>query len=165
MQELEQIYKEYRSTVYKYLLCLTNNSDVAEELTQETFYKMIKKIHTFKGNSKLSVWLCEIAKNLWYDSLRKKKIKTISYDELKNSDSIINKENIENSYINKEEFDETTRKIENLDNLSKRVLYLRLNSDMSFKEIGSILGKTETLARVTFYRAKQKIKEDYDNGK
>ncbi len=165
MQELEQIYKEYRSTVYKYLLCLTNNSDVAEELTQETFYKMIKKIHTFKGNSKLSVWLCEIAKNLWYDSLRKKKIKTISYDELKNSDSIINKENIENSYINKEEFDETTRKIENLDNLSKRVLYLRLNSDMSFKEIGSILGKTETWARVTFYRAKQKIKEDYDNGK
>ena len=126
---------------------------------------MIKKIHTFKGNSKLSVWLCEIAKNLWYDSLRKKKIKTISYDELKNSDSIINKENIENSYINKEEFDETTRKIENLDNLSKRVLYLRLNSDMSFKEIGSILGKTETWARVTFYRAKQKIKEDYDNGK
>ena len=165
MQELEQIYKEYRSTVYKYLLCLTNNSDVAEELTQETFYKMIKKIHTFKGNSKLSVWLCEIAKNLWYDSLRKKKIKTISYDEIKNSDSIINKENIENSYINKEEFDETTRKIENLDNLSKRVLYLRLNSDMSFKEIGSILGKTETWARVTFYRAKQKIKEDYDNGK
>lgn len=165
MQELEQIYKEYRLTVYKYLLCLTNNSDVAEELTQETFYKMIKKIHTFKGNSKLSVWLCEIAKNLWYDSLRKKKIKTISYDELKNSDSIINKENIENSYINKEEFDETTRKIENLDNLSKRVLYLRLNSDMSFKEIGSILGKTETWARVTFYRAKQKIKEDYDNGK
>lgn len=165
MQELEQIYKEYQLTVYKYLLCLTNNSDVAEELTQETFYKMIKKIHTFKGNSKLSVWLCEIAKNLWYDSLRKKKIKTISYDEIKNSDSIINKENIENSYINKEEFDETTRKIENLDNLSKRVLYLRLNSDMSFKEIGSILGKTETWARVTFYRAKQKIKEDYDNGK
>ena len=77
----------------------------------------------------------------------------------------LNKENIENSYINKEEFDETTRKIENLDNLSKRVLYLRLNSDMSFKEIGSILGKTETWARVTFYRAKQKIKEDYDNGK
>lgn len=165
MQELEQIYKEYYLTVYKYLLCLTNNSDIAEELTQETFYKMLKKIHTFKGNSKLSVWLCEIAKNLWYDYLRKKKIKTISYDELKNSDSMVNKESIENNYINKEEFDETTKKIENLDSLSKRVLYLRLNSDMSFKEIGSILGKTETWARVTFYRAKQKIKGDYYNGK
>lgn len=165
MQELEQIYKEYYSIVYKYLLCLTKNSDIAEELTQETFYKMIKKIDTFKGNSKLSVWLCEIAKNLWYDYLRKKKIKTVSYDEMNISDSIVNKENIENEYINKEEFNETTKRIENLDDLSKRVLYLRLNSDMSFKEIGDILGKTETWARVTFYRAKQKIKEDYCDGK
>lgn len=165
MQELEEIYKEYHLIVYKYLLCLTKNSDIAEELTQETFYKMIKKIDTFKGNSKLSVWLCEIAKNLWYDYLRKKKIKTVSYDEINISDSILNKENIENDYINKEEFNETTKRIENLDNLSKRVLYLRLNSDMSFKEIGDILGKTETWARVTFYRAKQKIKEDYCDGK
>lgn len=165
MQELEEIYKEYHLIVYKYLLCLTKNSDIAEELTQETFYKMIKKIDTFKGNSKLSVWLCEIAKNLWYDYLRKKKIKTVSYDEINISDSILNKENIENDYINKEEFNETTKRIESLDNLSKRVLYLRLNSDMSFKEIGDILGKTETWARVTFYRAKQKIKEDYCDGK
>lgn len=165
MQELEQIYKEYYPIVYKYLLCLTNDSDISEELTQETFYKMLKKINSFNGNSKLSVWLCEIAKNLWYDYLRKKKIKTVSYDEMKNSDSIINKENLENQYINKEKLDETTRKIESLDNLSKRILYLRLNSDMSFKEIGKILGKTETWARVTFYRAKQKIKEDYKNGK
>lgn len=165
MQELEQIYKEYYPIVYKYLLCLTNDSDISEELTQETFYKMLKKINSFNGNSKLSVWLCEIAKNLWYDYLRKKKIKTVSYDEMKNSDSMINKENLENQYINKEKLDETTRKIESLDNLSKRILYLRLNSDMSFKEIGKILGKTETWARVTFYRAKQKIKEDYINGK
>ena len=165
MQELEEIYKEHYLIVYKYLLCLTKNSDIAEELTQETFYKMIKKIDTFKGNSKLSVWLCEIAKNLWYDYLRKKKIKTVSYDEINISDSIVNKENIENEYINKEEFNETTKRIENLDDLSKRVLYLRLNSDMSFKEIGDILGKTETWARVTFYRAKQKIKEDCSDGK
>lgn len=72
---------------------------------------------------------------------------------------------MENTYINKEEFDETQKRIETLDDLSKRVLYLRLNADMSFKEIGDILGKTETWARVTFYRAKQKIKEDYNNGK
>ena len=165
MQEIEQIYKKYYTVVYKYLFCLTHNSDIAEELTQETFYKMIKKIDTFKGNSKLSVWLCEIAKNLWYDELRKKKYQTVSYDEIEVSDSTAYKQNVENNYINKEEFDETTKRIETLDNLSKRVLYLRLNSDMSFKEIGDILGKTETWARVTFYRAKSKIKEDYYNGK
>ncbi|MBQ7410072.1 MAG: RNA polymerase sigma factor [Clostridia bacterium] len=165
MQEIEQIYKKYYTVVYKYLFCLTHNSDIAEELTQETFYKMIKKIDTFKGNSKLSVWLCEIAKNLWYDELRKKKYQTVSYDEIEVSDSTAYKQNVENNYINKEEFDETTKRIETLDNLSKRVLYLRLNSDMSFKEIGDILGKTETWARVTFYRAKQKIKEDCSDGK
>ena len=75
-----------RIDLHSYLLCLSKNQDIAEELTQETFYKMIKKIHTFKGESKISVWLCEIAKNLWYDSLRKKKYKTISYDEISNSD-------------------------------------------------------------------------------
>lgn len=165
MQEIEQIYKEYYPIVYKYLLCLTTNPDIAEELTQETFYKMLKKINSFKGNSKLSVWLCEIAKNLWYDYLRKKKLKTVSYDEAETSNSVETKQNIEIDYINKEEFNETSKIIETLDDLSKRVLYLRLNSDMSFKEIGHILGKTETWARVTFYRTKQKIKEDYENGK
>lgn len=165
MQEIEQIYKKYYTVVYKYLFCLTHNSDIAEELTQETFYKMIKKIDTFKGNSKLSVWLCEIAKNLWYDELRKKKYQIVSYDEIADSNSTVDKQNVENDYINKEEFNETQKQIETLDLLSKRVLYLRLNSDMSFKEIGDILGKTETWARVTFYRAKQKIKEDYYNGK
>lgn len=165
MQEIEEIYKQYYEVVFKYLICLTKNNDIAEELTQETFYKMIKKIHTFKGNSKISVWLCEIAKNLWYDELRKKKYKTISYDEIQENTLSNTKETIENQYLNKEKFDETTSKIEQLDTLSKRVLYLRLNSDMSFKEIGNILGKSETWARVTFYRTKQKIKEANENGK
>ena len=73
MQSIEEIYKQYFEIVNKYLFCLTRNSDIAEELTQETFYRAVKKIHTFKGNCKISVWLCEIAKNLWYDELRKNK--------------------------------------------------------------------------------------------
>ncbi len=162
MQKIEKIYQEYYIVVYKYLICLTGNIDIAEELTQETFYKMIKKIHTFKGKSKISVWLCEIAKNLWYDELRKRKFKTISYDELKDVDL---SKSIENDYINKEKIDETNDKINKLDILTKRVFYLRLNAEMSFKEIGQVLGKTETWARVTFYRGKQKVKEKSKDGK
>ena len=165
MKNLEKIYKDNYQLVYKYLLCLTQNSDIAEELTQETFYKMIKKINTFKGNSKISVWLCEIGKNLWYDELRKKKYKTISYDEFQDTESSFNKESLENEYIIKEQIAETTQKIENLDFLTKRVLYLRLNAELSFKEIGSSLGQTETWARVTFYRGKTKIKEVNKDGK
>ena len=61
MDEFEPIYNQYFNLVYKYLLCLTNNHDLSEELTQETFYKAILKIHTFKGNSKITTWLCKIA--------------------------------------------------------------------------------------------------------
>ena len=71
MQDIEKIYEEYFETVNKYLFCLTHNQDISEELTQETFYKAVKKIDTFKGECKMSVWLCQIAKNLWYDQCRK----------------------------------------------------------------------------------------------
>ena len=73
MQDIEKIYEEYFETVNKYLFCLTHNNDISEELTQETFYKAVKKINTYKGECKMSVWLCQIAKNLWYDQCRKNK--------------------------------------------------------------------------------------------
>ena len=85
MQDIEKIYKEYFETVNKYLFCLTRNNDISEELTQETFYKAVKKIDTYKGECKISVWLCQIAKNLWYDECRKnKKIITTEEDLLPN---------------------------------------------------------------------------------
>lgn len=73
MQNIEEIYKEYFKTVNKYLFCLTHNDDISEELTQETFYRAVKKINTYKGECKISVWLCQIAKNLWYDKCRRDK--------------------------------------------------------------------------------------------
>lgn len=160
-EELEKIYEKYYQTVFKYLICLTKNADIAEELTQETFYKMIKKINTYKGNCKFSVWLCEIAKNTWYDELRKNKRK-LDYDTENN---ISNGRNIEEDYIEKEEVEEVYQKIEKFGEETKRVMFLRINSELSFKQIGDILGKSETWARVTFYRGKQKIKEDEKDGK
>lgn len=73
MQDIEKIYKEYFEAINKYLFCLTHNKDIAEELTQETFYKAVKNINTYNGKCKMSVWLCQIAKNLWYDEYRKNK--------------------------------------------------------------------------------------------
>ena len=73
MQDIEKIYKENFETVNKYLFCLTKNWDLAEELTEETFYRAVEKIGKFKGESKISTWLCQIAKNLYYDVLRKNK--------------------------------------------------------------------------------------------
>lgn len=156
MQDMEQIYKQYFETVNKYLFCLTHNSDISEELTQETFYRAVKKINTFKGDCKMSVWLCQIAKNLWYDELKKnKKIENLGDKML----SIQSEDKIEEKVVLNESKVELYKKIQKLDKQTREVIYLRITGELSFKEIGDILNKTENWARVTFYRGKQKLKE------
>lgn len=157
MQNIEEIYKEYFETVYKYLFCLTHDSNLSEELTQETFYKAIVKIHTFKGNSQLSTWLCKIAKNLLYNELkRKKRVDLVDENELELE---IMSRPVEEDIVSNEEREELYKKMELLDDTTREVMYLRINGNLSFKEIGSIMGKTENWARVTFYRGKNKMKE------
>lgn len=65
MQNIEEIYQQYAQTVYKYLFCLTGKEDISEDLTQETFVIAVKEIAKFRGECKISVWLCQIAKHLW----------------------------------------------------------------------------------------------------
>ncbi len=162
MNNIEEIYAEYVEIVRKYLFYLTHNDDISEELTQETFYRAIKKIDSFKNNCKMSTWLCEIAKNLWYNELKKnKKIKNISDKEI---EIIESEEKVENDVISKEKKLKLYNDIQNLGEDMRNVIYLRLTGELSFKEIGDILGKTENWARVVFYRAKKKLKEcdDYE---
>lgn len=157
MQDIEQVYKEYFDIVNKYLFCLTRNADIAEELTQETFYRAVKKINTYKGNSKISVWLCQIAKNLWFDYCRKnKRFSKENEQELINEQMI---DTTEEQVISKDEKISLYRKMQKLDEITREVIYLRITGELSFKEIGMILNKTENWARVTFYRGKQKLKE------
>ena len=157
MQDIEQVYREYFDIVNKYLFCLTRNADIAEELTQETFYRAVKKINTYKGNSKISVWLCQIAKNLWFDYCRKsKRFSKENEQELINEQMI---DTTEEQVISKDEKISLYRKMQKLDEKTREVIYLRITGELSFKEIGMILNKTENWARVTFYRGKQKLKE------
>lgn len=161
MQDIEKIYKEYFETVYKYLFCLTHNSDLAEELTQETFYKAVQKIDSIKGKCKISVWLCQIAKNLWYDELKKEqRINKSGEEELS---FIASNENLEEMIVSNEERISLYQKMQKLDNVTREVIYLRITGELSFKEIGNILNKTENWARVTFYRGKNKMREVEDD--
>ena len=154
MQNLEEIYKENFETVKKYLFCLTHNNDIAEELTQNTFYIAVKKIDTFKGKCKISVWLCQIAKNLWYNEIKKnKKIEVTDDIELP-------LENIEEIVISNDNKVNLYKKIQKLDSPMRDIIYLRITGELSFKEIASIFDKTENWARVMFYRGKQKLKEE-----
>lgn len=157
MQNIEQIYKEYFETVNKYLFCLTHNNDISEELTQETFYRAVKKINTYKGECKMSVWLCQIAKNLWYDWCRKNK-KNINPEE-SNLLEIQDNNMIEDQIISNEEKILLYKRMQALDEKTREVIYLRITGELSFKEIGIIMNRTENWARVTFYRGKNKLKE------
>lgn len=164
MQNIEEIYKEYSITVYKYLFCLTQNRDISEDLMQETFAIAVKDIKKFRGECKLSVWLCQIAKHLWYKELKKKnKNANISFEEI--NENVLYDETPEQIICGKEEKLKLFKDIQKLDSKSKEVMYLRLIGNLSYEEIGEILGKTSNWSRVTFYRAKQKIREENKNEK
>ena len=161
MQNMDEINEECFETVYKYLFCLTHNSDISEELTQETFYRAVKKINTYNGKCKISVWLCQIAKHLWSNQCRKNK-RIVDTDE---TFDIEDPQNLEEQFIAGEEKVLLYKKMQNLDEKTREVMYLRITGELSFKEIGEILGKTENWARVTFYRGKSKLKEVDGNEK
>ena len=73
MQNMDEIYSKYGDIVYKYVFCLTGNEDITEEIVQETFVVAIKDIKKFRGECKISSWLCQISKYIWYKKLKKEK--------------------------------------------------------------------------------------------
>ena len=81
-QDMEKLYEENVKAVYKYLFCLTHSADLAEELTQETFYQAAKGLDRFRGECKISVWLCQIGKRLWYKELKRQKMDMIPLEEM-----------------------------------------------------------------------------------
>ena len=148
--------EEYYQLVFGFLLTLTNgNRTLAEDLTQETFLRAIKNSNDFRGDSKVSSWLCQIAKYTFWQYLDKNnKLVQIPLDEAL---EISTGELVEELYIKTETNKALYSCIEKLDYMTKSVVLYRLKGELSFKEIGDILGKTENWARVTFYRGKEKI--------
>lgn len=147
---LEEIYEMYSRKVFLFLLSKTSNEDIAEELTQETFFQAIQCIDRFKGNSSILTWLCGIAKNVWLKDLRKRQ-ETLPIDG--DILEITDKQEINVQWEQKE----ILQLIHDMNEPVREVMYLRLISNLSFAEIGEIIGKTENWTRVTFFRGKQKI--------
>ena len=155
MDDMHQIYRQHAQTVYKFLLARCGNADLAEELTQETFYQAIRSIDRFDGSCKLSVWLCQIAKHLWYQHLRKTKRELPMPEEPPDLPA----PSAEEGLLEQEGRLELLRKIHALPELQREVVYLRAFGNLSFREIGDVLGKTETWARGTFYRGKEQLRK------
>lgn len=156
---MEEIYKKYSKLVYKYLYGLSKERTIAEDLTQETFYRAIKGINKFNNECKVNTWLYKIAKNVWIDYLKKKKLDMPLEEELILENSFEVDLEYKNNLVN------LYKAIHKLDENTREVFYLRINSELSFKEIGDILNRTEEWARIVFYRGKIKLKENMDNDK
>ena len=154
MDSMEEIYKKHGKMIYGFLLTRTQDPDLAEELTQETFYRAVRSAHKYDGTCKVSTWLCQIAKHLWYQELDKRKRKGTSMLE---ESMVSDKAGPEDELCIREEKMDVFKKVHILDETAKEVVLLRITGAFSFKEIGEIFGKNENWARVTFYRAKQKI--------
>ncbi len=156
MQNIEEIYNQYSKMLYKYIFCLSGNEELSEEIVQDTFLVAVKDINKFEGKCKISTWLCSIAKNIWYQKLKKDK-KNISIDEVSNT--LIFEESIEEKLCEKETKMELLKNIQKLDEDTRNVIYLRTFGNLNYEEIAEIMNKTSSWARVTYFRGKQKLKE------
>jgi len=151
--DFTEIYDKYFRDVYRYALALTKNESLAEEITQETFFKALKSIDQFDGRCRLYVWLCQIAKNTYF-TMYQKELRRREPLELEGSFSI------EEKILSKESAFDVHKVLHRLEEPYKEVFSLRTLGELSFKQIGQLFGKTESWARVTYHRAKLKIREE-----
>ena len=153
MDDFERIYTEYFDTVYGYCLRLTRDPHLAEEVTQESFFKALKAIGSFHGECKLSVWLCQIAKNTAFSLLKKQKRSApLEGDWPAPAD-------LEERLGDKDEALRIHRALHHLPDPYREVFWLRTFGELSFAQIAGLFEKTESWARVTYHRARIKIKE------
>lgn len=152
MTDFENIYDLYFRDVYHFVLSLSRNERLAEEITQETFFKALKNINNFKGNCKINVWLCQIAKNTYFSHLEKqKKIDPNTIPETASEN------NVDEMVLKKEDTYQIHKALHEIAEPYKEVFTLRVFGELSFAQIGQLFERTESWARVTFHRAKQKI--------
>ena len=165
--DIEKLYREYFTPVYRYTLSLVHDPDMAEEITQETFFRALKKINDYRGEASLKVWLCQIARNLSFDSLKRqsKTIALTKHDDDESDDYELpagSESDPEEQLLRKQTAMKIHRILHDLKEPYKEVFQLRTFGDLSFAEIGELFGKSESWARVTYYRSRMMIKEELD---
>ena len=166
MEEFEVIYAEYYQRIYAFLFKMCQDSDLSEELTQESFYQALKSFHRYDGSCSLFTWLAAIAKNTYFKHLRKLTTRqsdllgiddtTLATDEADDPAELLQK---------RAELDALRRIVDRLPEKYRDVVILRVYGDLPFAEIAKSLKISENSAKVLFYRAKNQIREElsHDN--
>lgn len=156
MREFEAIFQDFTPIVFRFLLSLCADESLAEELTSETFYQAYLHIGKFRGECKVETWLCQIAKNAFYKEQRRRG-RMVQREGLEDVEADCN---IFEPLSNKEQALQIHKRLHLLKEPYREVFMLRVLGELSFKEIADVCGRTESWAKVTFYRAKDKLIED-----
>lgn len=159
VHDLENIYREYSKPVYYYLLSLCCDPALSEELTQETMFRAVMNIHSFRGDCRLLVWLCQIAKNLYYEH-RKRSRRTVPLEEATAAAAV----NLVDRLEDRETASQILQHLHELEDPYKEVFTLHALGNIPLKQISKLFGKSDSWARVTFYRAKAMIVEKMEEG-
>ncbi len=154
--EFDEIYRLYAADLYRYLLRLTGDSALAEDILQDTMLKAFTGIDKFRGDCSMKTWLCTLARNLWRDHLKKAENRNLPLEE---SWGIADGSDLESQMADKAQAMAIHRLLHRLDEPYKEIFSLRIFAELSFREIGEVFGKTENWARVSFFRAKKKLIE------
>lgn len=164
---MEELYRQYVQIVYRFLVSACHDPHLAEDLTQETFLRAWESLERFDHSCRLSTWLCQIARHVWMHELRKKKYRreTSLEQSLEQNPGdficryLVSRYDTEQSALNHINSQKALAAIRELSPIVCQVLLYRLVGELSFQEIGDILGQTENWARVTFFRGRKKLKE------
>ena len=154
----DQIYQTYFDPVYRYALSLSGDPHAAEEVAQEAFFKALRSLDQFRGDSSLKSWLCAIAKNLWLSEQRKKKTQPMDGTADLPDPAI----GPEESLLRRDESMRIHRLLHRLDEPYREVFTLRTLGQLSFRDIGELFGKSENWACVVYHRARLKIKQEME---
>ena len=152
--EFEQIYEAYYPYVKKYVISLCFDDVLADDVAQETFLKAFQKIDSFKGDCKIETWLCRIAHNIFVSQKRRKQTENIDdYSEIASSFSVYGE--AEDGITSKE----ILKILMTLESPYKDVFYMKAMGEMDYEVIAQVFGKTQSWARVTYFRARKMIAE------
>ena len=157
---MDELYKQNARIVYHFLYARCKDAALSEDLMQETFLQAIQSIERYDGSCKISTWLCQIAKHLLYQHWAKNNhMQLVELDEMLKAD-----DNTEHQAIEMLELSCVWDKLQSLSDDMRQVVELRALSDLSYREIGDMLGRSENWARVTFYRAKMILMKEVQYG-
>ena len=155
MTEFEECFLQERDNIFKYLFSIARDWTLAEELTQETFYRAYMNWSALRDKTSARAWLCKIGKNCYLTWSNEQKRRA----DLSDPDTLVDPNSPEEIILRDEGSQKALRCLHALEEPYREVMRLSVFGGVSLKEISRLFGKSESWARVTFYRARQKLSE------